>query len=101
MISKKCPLPPLFEKISGKWKLLILYNLSHADAIRFSDLYRSIPEVSQKVLTSQLRDLERDGLVNRKVHPEVPPRVEYSLTDKGLSLCPVLSLLADWAAENM
>ncbi|MCL5801415.1 MAG: helix-turn-helix transcriptional regulator [Gammaproteobacteria bacterium] len=101
MISKKCPLPPLFEKISGKWKLLILYNLSHADAIRFSDLYRSIPEVSQKVLTSQLRDLERDGLVNRQVYPEVPPRVEYSLTNKGLSLCPVLSLLADWATKNM
>lgn len=56
---------------------------------------------SQKVLTSQLRDLERDGLVNRQVYPEVPPRVEYSLTDKGSSLCPVLSLLADWAAKNM
>lgn len=101
MIREKCPLPPLFEKISGKWKLLILYNLSHANVLRFSDLYRSIPEVSQKVLTSQLRDLERDGLVNRKVHPEVPPRVEYSLTAKGVSLCPVLSLLADWAAKNV
>lgn len=101
MIHKKCPLPPMFEKISGKWKLLIIYTISHAGAIRFSDLHRSIPDVSQKVLTSQLRDLAKDGLVNRKVYPEVPPKVEYSLTDKGLSLCPVLSLLADWAAENM
>lgn len=101
MNHKQCPLPPMFEKIAGKWKLLIIYTLSHADAIRFSDLHRSIPEVSQKVLTAQLRDLVKDGLVNRKAYPEVPPRVEYSLTEKGLSLCPVLSLLADWAAENM
>ena len=101
VMHKHCPLPPMFEKISGKWKLLIIYNLSHASAIRFGDLHRSIPDVSQKVLTSQLRNLAKDGLVNRKVYPEVPPRVEYSLTDKGLSLCPVLDLLAVWAAKNM
>lgn len=101
MSYKKCSLQPMFGKIAGKWKLLIIYNLNQVDAIRFSDLYRTIPDISQKVLTSQLRSLEQDGFVNRKVYPEVPPRVEYSLTDKGLSLYPVLSLLADWAAENM
>ncbi len=99
--NKKCSLQPMFEKIAGKWKLLIIYNLNQADVLRFSDLHRSIPYVSQKVLTSQLRGLERDGFVNRKVYPEVPPRVEYSLTDKGLSLCPVLDLLANWATANM
>ena len=101
MCYRKCTLQPMFGKIAGKWKLLIIYNLNQVDAIRFSDLYRTIPDISQKVLTSQLRSLEQDGFVNRKIYPEVPPRVEYSLTDKGLSLCPVLSLLADWAAENM
>ena len=101
MSKKNCTLQPMFEKIAGKWKLSILYNLNQIDAIRFSALSRLMPDISQKVLTSQLRSLEQDGFVNRKVYPEVPPRVEYSLTDKGLSLCPVLSLLADWAAKNM
>lgn len=101
MVKKICTLQPIFEKIGGKWKLSILHNLNQIDVIRFSDLNRLMPDISQKVLTSQLRSLEQDGLVNRKVYPEVPPKVEYRLTDKGLSLCPVLSLLANWAAENM
>lgn len=96
-----CLLQRILEKISGKWKLLIIYNLNQADAIRFGDLHRSITGVSQKVLTAQLRDLERDGFIHRKVYPEIPPKVEYRLTDKGLSLYPVLDLLADWANKNM
>lgn len=101
MPETKCTLQPIFEKITGKWKLSIIFNLKQSATIRFSDLHRSLPGISQKVLTSQLRALENDGLINRKIYPEVPPRVEYSLTDKGLSLYPVLRLLADWAAENM
>lgn len=97
----ECALYLIMEKIAGKWKLVILYYLNQAKVIRFSDLHRLIGGVSQKVLTSQLRDLERDGLVNRKVYPEVPPRVEYSLTSKGLSLSQVLNPLADWATNNM
>lgn len=101
MAKKICTLEPILEKIRGKWKLSIIHNLNQIDAIRYSDLFRLIPEISQKVLTSQLRSLEKDGLVTRKIYPEVPPKVEYSLTEKGLSLCPVLSLLAEWADENI
>jgi len=101
MSHTECSLHLIMEKIAGKWKLVILYHLNQADVIRFSDLHRLIGGVSQKVLTSQLRDLERDGFVKRKVYPEVPPRVEYSLTSKGLSLSQVLNSLADWATNNM
>mgnify|MGYP000653038028 CR=1 FL=1 len=96
----ECTLQPIFEKITGKWKLSIIFILKQSTATRFSDLQRSLPDVSQKVLTTQLRALEGDGLVHREIYPEVPPRVEYSLTDKGISLYPVLRLLADWSVEN-
>lgn len=101
MSHTECSLHLIMHKIAGKWKLVIIYYLNHTDVIRFSDLHRLIGGVSQKVLTSQLRDLERDGLVNRKVYPEVPPRVEYSLTSKGSSLSKILDGLADWATINM
>ncbi len=101
MSHTECSLHLIMEKITGKWKLIIIYYLNQADVIRFSDLHRLISGVSQKVLTSQLRDLEHDGLLIRKVYPEVPPRVEYSLTSKGLSLSHVLDSLADWATNNM
>ncbi|WP_086934134.1 winged helix-turn-helix transcriptional regulator [Agarilytica rhodophyticola] len=101
MSQEACPLQKTLECIGGKWKLLVIFNLQKAGTIRFGQLHRSIPGVSQKVLTSQLRDLERDGFINRKVYPEVPPRVEYSLTAKGLSLYPVLDTLAAWAGDNL
>ncbi|HET9361077.1 MAG TPA: helix-turn-helix domain-containing protein [Vicinamibacterales bacterium] len=83
--------------LEGRWKLLILFHLFGGKTLRFSDLERAIPAVSQKMLTQQLRRLERDGLVARTVHPEVPPRVEYHLTDWGQSLCPALDKLLTWA----
>lgn len=101
MTKAECTIQPIFEKITGKWKLSIIFNLKGSKAIRFSELHRRLQGVSQKVLTSQLRELERDGLVNREVYPEVPPKVEYRLTPKGLSLYPILNSLADWAVENM
>ena len=101
MSPTECPLHLIMEKIAGKWKLIIIYSLNQKGVIRFSDLHRLIGGVSQKVLTSQLRELERDGLVIRKVYPEVPPKVEYSLTKKGTSLSQALDSLADWATTNM
>lgn len=83
--------------LEGKWKLLILFHLFGGKTLRFSDLERAIPAVSQKMLTQQLRQLERDRVVARTVHPEVPPRVEYHLTDWGQSLCPALEKLLAWA----
>ncbi len=83
--SYHCPVELVIELISGKWKLLILRELMGGTK-RFSQLQRSIPGITQKMLTKQLRELERAGLVSRKVYPQVPPRVEYSLTELGKSL---------------
>jgi len=97
----KCPVQKVLEKVGGKWKLLIIFNLKQSEILRFSELRRAIPGISEKVLTAQLRDLESDGFINRKVYPQVPPKVEYSLTEKGLSLYPVLDSLALWAQNNL
>ena len=88
------------KMLEGRWKLLILFHLFGGKTLRFSDLERAIPAVSQKMLTQQLRQLERDGVVERTVHPEVPPRVEYHLTDWGQSLCPALDTLLTWAERQ-
>jgi DNA-binding HxlR family transcriptional regulator len=83
--------------IDGRWKMPILAHLSGNETMRFSDLQRAIPQASQKMLTQHLRELERDGIVARTIYPEVPPRVEYRLTDLGRGLTPVFLALADWA----
>jgi DNA-binding HxlR family transcriptional regulator len=83
--------------IDGRWKMPILAHLSGNETMRFSELQRAIPQASQKMLTQHLRELERDGIVTRTVYPEVPPRVEYRLTDLGRGLEPVFLSLADWA----
>jgi DNA-binding HxlR family transcriptional regulator len=85
------------KMLDGRWKLLILFHLFGGKTLRFSDLERAIAGVSQKMLAQQLRQLERDGVVGRTVHPEVPPRVEYHLTEWGQSLCPALDKLLTWA----
>jgi DNA-binding HxlR family transcriptional regulator len=86
--------------LEGRWKLLILFQLFGGKVRRFSELERAIPAVSQKVLTQQLRQLERDGIVGRVVYPQVPPKVEYALTDWGQALCPVLDALLKWSATR-
>lgn len=82
--------------IEGRWKMLILFQLFAKGTMRFSALERGIPAVSQKMLIQQLRELERDGVIARQVYPEVPPRVEYSLTALGDALCPALDALLQW-----
>lgn len=90
-----CPVETTLLLISNKWKVLILRDLMDGTR-RFGELKKSIGSISQKVLTSNLRDMEEQGLVIRKVYAEVPPRVEYTLTDTGYSLSPVLDALYDW-----
>lgn len=90
-----CPVETTLTLIGDKWKVLILRDLMPGTK-RFGELKKSIGSVSQKVLTSQLRDMEKNGLVNRKVYAEVPPRVEYSLTDLGRSLKPILDAMWNW-----
>lgn len=84
--------------LEGRWKLVILFHLFVDKLMRFSDLERAIPGVSQKMLVQQLRQMEKDGIVRRIVHPQVPPKVEYELTDWGHALCPALDALLKWAA---
>jgi DNA-binding HxlR family transcriptional regulator len=89
------------DVIGGKWKPLIMYALSD-ETLRFSQLLVKVtPRISQRMLTKQLRQLEVDGLVARKIYTQVPPKVEYSLTDKGKSLMPILDDLCIWGCENM
>jgi DNA-binding HxlR family transcriptional regulator len=87
-----------FRMLEGRWKMVILFQLFAHSVLRFSELERAIPAVSQKMLIQQLRELERDGIVERKVYPQVPPKVEYSLTEWGRALCPALDALLEWAA---
>ena len=93
-----CPVETTLLLIGDKWKVLILRDLMPGTK-RFGELKKSIGSVSQKVLTAQLRDMEQNGLVHRKVYAEVPPRVEYSLTDLGRSLKPILEALRIWGEE--
>jgi DNA-binding HxlR family transcriptional regulator len=83
--------------LEGRWKMMILSQLFAGPLLRFSDLQRAIPKVSQKMLIQQLRDLERNGIISRTVHAQVPPKVEYGLTDLGRALAPVFLALLDWA----
>ncbi len=94
----ECPVALTVALIGTKWKLLILRDLMERPW-RFNELHRHLDGVSQKVLTSSLRELEKDGIVHREVFAEVPPRVEYSLTELGRSLEPVLGSLHDWGAD--
>ena len=84
--------------LEGRWKLVILFRLFGGKVLRFSDLERAIPGISQKMLIQQLRQMESDGIVRRIVHHQVPPKVEYRLTDWGQALCPALDALLKWAA---
>lgn len=94
-----CPVELTLDMIGGKWKTLILWQLKDT-TLRFSALKRMIPGITQKMLTQQLRELEENGLVSRKIYAEIPPRVEYSLTGYGKSLEPVLLLMCRWGMEQ-
>lgn len=94
----ECPVAQTVQLIGNKWKLLIIRNLLERPW-RFNELQRSLEGISQKVLTDSLRSLAADGLVSRTVYPEVPPRVEYALTDLGRSLKPILDAMRDWGEQ--
>jgi DNA-binding HxlR family transcriptional regulator len=97
--SVDCPLVAAISIVGGKWKPVILHILSEG-AMRFGDIKRNIPPVSQKMLTQHLRELEVDGIVHRELYPEKPPRTEYSLTAKGHTLRPILASLYAWGSEH-
>lgn len=99
-INKNCPVSATIRLIGGKYKALLLWHLTNR-TLRFSGLRKMVPEATPKMLTQQLRELEEDGLITRKIYPVVPPKVEYSLTERGKSLFPILKAMYDWGALLM
>ena len=97
-IHSECPVQTAVYTIGGKWKILIIYNILEGTK-RFGQLKRLIPVITQKMLTQQLRELEADGIIDRKVYPEVPPKVEYSITNRGKKLESVFTLLCEWGQD--
>ena len=96
-----CSVEATLAVIGGRWKPVIIFNLMHHGTMRFGELKKAIPDVTQRMLTNQLRELEADKVIARKVYAEVPPRVEYSLTDYGQTLEPIMFAMRDWGAEHM
>ncbi len=96
-----CPIRNVLARIGNKWSLLVLYTLDANGTMRFGELLRALPDISQKMLAATLRMLEEDGFVERTVYPEVPPRVEYALTRRACSMLPHVNALLEWAKENM
>ena len=92
-----CPVRNVISRFSGKWTMLVL---AENEATRFNEIGRAIPDISPKVLTDTLKSLEADGLISRKLYAEIPPKVEYSLTELGKSLMPLLGSLIEWALDN-
>ncbi len=96
-----CPIRDILSRLGDKWSLLVLVTLNANGVMRFGDIHKSIGDISQRMLAVTLRSLESDGLVVRKVYPEVPPRVEYCLTESGSGLVLHLNSLVEWALDNM
>ncbi len=95
-----CPVEAALELIGGKWKGVILYNLLKQKTLRFGELKKNLPTVTQRMLTKQLREMEQDKILTREVYPEVPPKVEYTLTEFGESLKDVVKALETWGKKN-
>ncbi len=100
-VEDRCPVEFAVNMIGGKWKLLIINRLIRHPTIRFNELQKMLDPITHRTLTRQLRELEEAGLINRVTHPVVPPKVEYSLTEKGQSLTTILFQLGDWGSKHM
>ncbi|QHS59314.1 winged helix-turn-helix transcriptional regulator [Chitinophaga agri] len=100
-IGESCPIRQVLDRFGDKWSILIIELLSHEGKMRFSEIAHTIGDISQKMLTVTLRSLESDGLIIRQFYPEIPPRVEYELSDLGRSLVPHIQQLTNWGQEHM
>lgn len=96
---KSCPVTATMQVLGGKWKAILINAIYHTSPARFGELKRSVKGITQSMLTQQLRELEDDGLINRKIYAEIPPRVEYTLTEFGLTLSPIMQSMANWGKE--
>lgn len=95
-----CKAAPMLEWLRNKWALVVLVKISENEPVRFNELYRNIPSVSEKVLSQVLKQLTTDGIIERQLYPDVPPRVEYSITDLGKTLLPHVEALIKWGQDN-
>lgn len=95
-----CEIELTLAVIGGKWKPIIIWFLGNKGTLRFGEIRKLIPKITHKTLTNQLRELEGNGLICRTVYPEVPPKVEYSITEKGKSLLPILEMMCEWGEKN-
>lgn len=95
-----CPVTATMGVIGGKWKLLILHLINN-DITRFGKMSMMLKDISKQMLTTQLRELERDGIIERVIYPEIPPRVEYFISEKGKSLLPIIGMMKEWGMENI
>lgn len=98
--SKQAPFEFTLKVIGGKWKMKIIYQLASCQILRFNEIKRNIPEITYKMLSTQLKELEADGVVVRTEYPQIPPKVEYALSERGLSLIPVLNEMCEWGATH-
>ncbi len=96
-----CPVEATLDVIGGKWKGIILYHLLEAQTMRFNELRRALPCTTQRMLTKQLRELEANKLITRKIYPQVPPKVEYSISDYGRTLAPIIHSLQQWGMQHL
>lgn len=94
-----CPVTATMKVLGGKWKAILINAIYHTSPARFGELKRSVKGITQSMLTQQLRELEDDGLISRKIYAEIPPRVEYTLTEFGLTLSPILQSMAEWGKQ--
>ena len=95
-----CPVTHFLNRVGGKWKIMIMYGISK-NCNRFSMLQRAMPDISKQMLVNQLRELEEDGILERIIYAEIPPRVEYKITEYGKSLMPVISVMQDWGLNDL
>ncbi len=96
---KSCPVTATMQVLGGKWKAILINAIYLTSPARFGELKRSVKGITQSMLTQQLRELEEDGLISRKIYAEIPPRVEYTLTEFGLTLSPIMQSMAKWGEE--
>jgi DNA-binding HxlR family transcriptional regulator len=96
---KTCPVTATMQVLGGKWKAILINAIYHTSPARFGELKRSVKGITQSMLTQQLRELEEDGIIHRKIYAEIPPKVEYTLTEFGLTLSPIMLSMAAWGKE--
>ena len=100
LMTSTCPMEYAMKQIAGKWKLVILWHIYDQEVIRYGELQKLVAKISHKMLSNQLKELVNDGIIHKEIYQQIPPKVEYSLTDFGKTLIPVMKMLFEWGSEH-